>query len=204
MVNKNNKGPVLSLDTFLVIVIALCIIFLNTFTTSKLSEMDRVNTESLFIKDDLNFVESDELREEFVKYRPGANKMIEVYNASFDLIFSLKFDDMYSLNNNIRDFPELVDLFSESKEGQTTISIGKYRQDVYFQWLENTNGEMRLVIVYNTREVVNNIWLFSFMCYIVLILVFILLIRVHNRSYASKIKHYKQVSDNVRYEVNRK
>ena len=201
--SRTKKEPILSIDTIIVILIAICVMFLNSFTNNLLSELDRVGNEAMFIKDELNYKQSEELGEEIVKYRPDSCKMIEIYNESFELIFSLQFDENHVIkNNNILSHPDLVNLFQNNAEGQTSVTIGEYDEDVYFQWIANTNGEKRLVIVYSTIENVKNIWVFSFVCYLVLILVFILLIRVHNRHYNAKIIQYKNISDNFRYEVN--
>lgn len=203
---KNKKSnSILNIETIIIIAIAACIIFLNGFTVNKLAELDRAGTEAMFIKDGLEYSESEQLGKEIVKYRPDSCKMIEMYDDSFELLFSLQFDETNPIHdNNINNHPELLELLRNNKEGQTSISIGDYDEEVYFQWVINDRDEQRLVIVYSTKQVVDGIWVFSFVCYLVLILVFFLLIRLHYKDYKEKVRQYAKTSGNFRYEVNSK
>jgi len=193
--NNQRKVSLFKIETIIIFAIAACMIFLNVFTTSKLSELELVGTEAMFIKDGLTYPESEQLGEEIVKYRPDSCKMIEMYDDNFELLFSLQFDENYPIHNdNINNHPELLELLTTTKEGQTTIEIGDYTENVYFQWVTNDRNEQRLVIVYSTKEIIENIWIFSFVCYLVIILIFVLLIILHTKEYKEKIKQYKQTT----------
>jgi len=204
MKNKN-KVSIINIETLIIFLIAICILFLNTFTTTKLAELNQAGTEAMFIKAGLDYEESEELGEEIVKYRPDSCKLIEMYDESFELLFSLQFDEAHPiLDYNINDYPELIDLLNSKQEGQTFITIGDYEEEVYFQWVANSRDEQRLVIVYSTKRIVDNLWVFSFVCYLVLILVFILLIRLHTNNYKEKVSQYKKATASFRDEINRK
>ena len=203
--NTKKKKPIIGIDVLIIVVIAACIIFLNSFTTSKLNELEQAGTEAMFIKEGLDYKESEQLGEEIIKYRPDSCKMIEMYDESFELLFALQFDKTHPIYNyNINNYPELIDLLNKNQEGQTAITIDGYNEDVYFQWVTNSRDEKRLVMVYSTKHIVEDIWVFSFVCYLLLILVFILLIRTHHINYKDKINQYKKVSSNFRDAVNRK
>lgn len=203
--DRKKLVSIFNIETIIILIITACVLFLNTFAANKMYELERVGTEAMFVADGLNYSNSEQLGNEIVKYRPDSYKMIEIYNESFELLFSLQFDENRKIyNNNIYDHEELLYLLNNTDKGQTLITVGDYKEQVYFEWMTNNKNEKRLVIVYSTKEIVNNIWMFSFICYIILILIFILLIRLHTKNYNDKIYQYKMVSYNFRDEVNRK
>lgn len=195
------KRPFLNIETILVLLIAGCIIFLNAFTTGKMNEIDSAGNDALFIRQDLPYQDSEVLAEEIIKYHPDTCKMIEMYDENFEMVFSIQFDEEMSDCNNIHDYPDLINLFKDSNEGQTTITINDIEEYVYFQWIPNNRGENRLIVVYSIKQEVRNIWVFTFVCYMVLILVFILLIRLHHLHYIDKINQYKKVSKDANDEI---
>lgn len=203
--NNKKKSYTLLVETIIIITIAICMIFLNIFTTKKLVELDESGTEAMFIKEDLIYPKSDQLKEEIIKYRPNSCKMVEMYDDSFTLLFSLNFDkDNSIIKYNINEYPDLIEFLENNKEGQTMINIGEYNEEIYFKWITTTDDERRLIIIYSTKKVVDNIWVFSFVSYMVIILIFILLIRIHIRNYRDKINLYKNASCNFRDEINRR
>jgi len=204
MTRPKNKSFI-NIETILILSIAICIIFLNSYTTTKIAQLEQAGTEAMFIKEGLEFPESQELESEIIKYRPDGCKMIEMYNDEFELMFAIQFDQGYHEHDtDITQYSEMIEILSSNKEGQTSINHDDYEEEVYFQWVTNDVGEDRLVIVYSTKDNVENIWVFSLVCYLVLILVFALLIRLHLKEYNAKINHYKQISSNAIDEVNRK
>ena len=84
------------------------------------------------------------------------------------------------------------------KEGQTEITVDDMEQEVYFKWVTNNSGETRLLMVYSAIKIVKGIWLFSFICWMVMILIFVLLIRLHSRSYQDRIDEYRKMTFNLR------
>lgn len=197
----HKKRSFFNVETILVLLIAGCMIFLNAFTTGKMNELDAAGQNALFIRQDLPYQDSEVLAEEIIQYHPDSCKMIEMYDENFEMVFSIQFDKEMAECNNIHKYPELINLFKESKEGQTTITLGDIDQYVYFQWTSNNRGENRLIVVYSTKEEVQNIWVFTFVCYMVLIMVFILLIRLHHSYYVDKVNQYKKVSKDLNDEI---
>lgn len=195
------KKSFFRIETIIVLLIAGCMIFLNAFTTGKMNELESAGTDAMFIRQDLPYQDSEVLAEEIIQYRPDTCKMIEMYDENFEMVFSIQFDEEVSTVNDIQEYPELISLLKESTEGQTSITINDIEENVYFQWTPNSRGESRLVLVYSTKPKVHNIWVFTFVCYLVLVLVFVLLLILHHREYDDKIKRYKQVAKETSDEI---
>ena len=202
--HKKSKSPI-TIEIIIVLIIAVCMIFLNFFTTSKLSELERSSNEAMFIRNDLPFMNSDEFTEEILEYKPESCKMIEMYDDQFNLLLMIQFDQDKAVDNHdITEYPDLISTLECNTEGQVNIAKMKdgYEENVYFQWINNSNGDRRLIMVYSTKLIVNNLWIFSFVCYFVILLVFILLIRLKLDQCRSNIKQYDTTSTIVRDRVN--
>ena len=200
--NKKVKYKI-SIEIILVLFIAGLMIFLNEFTTNKINEIIISDREALLIHHDPGSPVREELAKKIIEFRPEACKMIEVYSEDFDPILYVQFTtDSNPSPNTIKDHPELLDLLRSNSEGHAELTIENKTEDVYFQWTETEEGEKCLIITYMSRPIVNNIWIFSFTCYIILILVFVLLIRLHLVQYRSSIRHYKATSDVINDKIN--
>lgn len=200
--NKKVKYKI-SIEIILVLFIAGLMIFLNEFTTNKINEIIISDREALLIHHDPGNPVREELAKKIIEFRPEACKMIEVYSEDFDPILYVQFTtDSNPSPNTIKDHPELLDLLRSNSEGHAELTIDNKTEDVYFQWTETEEGEKCLIITYMSRPIVNNIWIFSFTCYIILILVFVLLIRLHLVQYRSSIRHYKATSDVINDKIN--
>lgn len=190
-----------SIETILILMIAGCILFINTFTVRKLNELELSGKSAIFINDDIPMIEDKAISEEIKDYMPSAYKMIELYDENLDLLFQAQFNDSdnsFIKNNDIRRYPAFTSLLRKKNEGQTAIMIDNKEENVYFRWVTNSRGEKRLIIVYSSILKVKGLWVFSFVCYMTLILVFILLIRIHTRSYLEKIKRYGELTNSLK------
>lgn len=196
--NKSNKKHLITIETIIIIAIAGCMLFLNFFTSNKLEQLERAGDEALFIRQDLPYSEDKELSEEILQYRPDSFKMIEMYSEDFELLLSISFRDENTPDNDINNYPELINLLKSNQYGETVISIDGYEEAVHFQWVTNNRNEKRLMIIYSSKPEVANIWVFNLVCYIVIVLVFLLLIRMHIRRYHEKINEYKSKTDSIR------
>lgn len=193
-----------SVDTFIIILIASCILFINMYTVNKLNELEDASRAAIFIKDDIQFIDDQAIGEEIVDYLPGSYKMIELYDENLDLLFQVQFsdpDEKFIGLGDIKTHQKLVDVLTNMNEGQTKVSIDGNEEDVYFKWVDNSRGESRLLIVYNSIKKVKGLWLFSLACYFVLVLVFILLIRMHSKSYSEKINQYRNITKTLRNQL---
>ena len=202
---KKKSKLSINLDTLIILAIGAGILFINIFTTTKLNEFEKARKSAIFIRDDLQMINDEDLSEEIKEYIPEAYKMIELYDEKFDLLFQIQFNDPNEdllPNNSIQLYPTLFNTLSTNDEGQASVTMGDQEEQVYFKWVTNTYGERRLLIVYNSTKTVSGIWLFSLVCYLVLILVFVLLIRIHSKRYHEKISQYRQMTNMIRDELN--
>ena len=205
---NNKKSKTGSIETFIVILIAGCMIFLINFTNDKLDQFSRLKEEVVLINHDFDNEIYDELADEIVAYRPDNYKMIEVYNESFKHIMTLQFmEGAQPYISDLYRYPELISLFKENDEGYTDIVCKEdgTKQDIYFKWLQSTaTGNKYLIIVYSLYHPVENLWIFNLTAYTVVLLVFILFIRLRIMSYSESIKQYDSLSKSIRRNLNDK
>ena len=205
VMHKAKKFPI-SFELVITVIIAACMLFLNYFTTNKLTELENSSNEAMFVRSDLPFMDSDEFTEEVLKYKPGACKMIELYNEDFEMMLMIRFDQNYAAdpNDSIVNYPDLINTLQSSQEGQ--VKVGKvddtHEEYILFQWLTNTEGERRLIMVYNIRPVVDNLWVFTLISCLVIVMVFVLLIRLYLKEYKSSVTQCRWMNDAIRDRVN--
>ena len=185
-----------SIETIIILIIAACMLFLNTFTVKKINEIELARNNAVFLVDDLDFPDQEEFAEELKSYLKDSYKMIELYDENFELLFQIQFNDSPKVKSDITGQPELMTILKENKEGQTSILIDKDEEEVYFKWITNSRGEERLLIVYSSIKNIKGLWVFSFVCWFVMILIFVLVIRLHSKNYNDKIKQYQSMTNN--------
>lgn len=199
---KSKGGGFLTIETILIVVIAGCMIFLNAFTHGKLTELQEAKDEAVFIKDDIVFDDGERLADEIISYLPDTYKMFELYDDHYEMLLQIQFTNEYVAKDDITLYPNIIEILGSNDEGQTTVNISGMEQDVYFKWLRNTRGETRLLIVYSTVHVVDGLWLFSLVSYLVIILVFILLFCVRFSVLRDKVGEYNKTTEGIRDELN--
>lgn len=202
--NNNKRRAGFRIETIIIILIAGCMIFLIDFTNNKLDQFSRLEEEAMLINHDPNNIIHEQLAEELLEYRPDSYKMIEIYTDEFDLMMTLQFITANSRSLNLHAHPELIDLFKNNAEGHTTLLFGnndEIKEDVYFKWVTGSDENKYLMIVYSSRHPVQNIWIFNFVCYMVLLLVFVLLLYIRLKNYKDKIQQYEQLSNDVRNHI---
>ena len=197
------RGPrsFFNVETLIIVAIACCMLFLNTFTVNKLNELQEAKNDAVFVKDDMQFGDEEEFAEEIIEYLPDTYKMIELYDENLEMLFQIQFNDEYISKDDIISYPAIIEILRNHEEGQTTVNISGTEQDVYFKWLSNSRGEVRLLIVYSAVNNVEGIWVFSLVCYLVMILVFILLILIHTKDYRDRIRQYKGMTKMISDEL---
>ena len=194
----NSKRKVnFNIELILVIIIAISLIFLMNFANSKLNELITSDREALLMEHDPNNTVHEELANRILDFRPNACKMIEVYSSDFKPLFRVQFEEHSDYSESIQNHSELINLLKTNKDGHTSITIDDVEEDVYFRWEKMTSNDMCLVIIYMSRPVVENLWVFNAICYIILILVCILILRLHLRNHSEKIKYYSKLSRDV-------
>lgn len=188
---KHNNYQSFTIELLITITIALCMIFLVNFANNKLDEIVSSDKEALL----MNVNESDEmhqkLAEQIIQFRPDACKMIEVFSEDYQLLFKVQFKAESESSDLLIDHKDLISLFESESEGHTTIDIGDSTEDVYFRWELMETGQKCLVIIYMSKPVVKNIWIFSAVSYTVIILVFILLVRILYIRHEERVEIYR-------------
>ncbi|MCM1215400.1 MAG: hypothetical protein NC548_12880 [Lachnospiraceae bacterium] len=192
------KSKWFTIETIIVLAIAGCMIFLINFANAKMEEITISNKEALLMNHDPDDPIHTELAEEIVKFRPDACKLIEVYSEELEPMFSVQFYDNNDGHTDINDFPDLISLLRSNVEGHTEITIDGIDENVYFRWSETSKGEHYLVIVYMSQPIVSNLWVFPLVCYLILLMVFILLIRIRFIQHNERIKYYDNISRSMR------
>ena len=190
---KQKRDLLFYVEISIILVIAVCMIFLNIFMENKIDELQQSAQDAVFVMEDLNYPAENALMEDIKEYIPSTYKMIEIYDENFNCLMKVQFDNKNSESHNIQDSIELMNSLRDSPEGQTTYNVGSIEQSVYFKWLTNTNGERRLMIIYSTVMDVQNLWVFSLVSYLVIILAFALLGLLRYKAQAEAIRNYHDI-----------
>lgn len=193
---KRNHGY--RIEKLIILAIAACLLFLIFFADKKLEEIITSDREALLLQHNPSDPLHDELADNIIDFRPDACKMIEVFSEDLQPIFRIQFrDDDEHTNEELNDYPELVRLLNSSDDGHTQVTIDNEEEDVYFRWTETVSGDKRLVIIYMSRPIVRNMWVFHLVCYVILILVCMLFIVLQLRGHNEKVERYKAISLSV-------
>ena len=195
----NNKGKgkrSAILETVIILLIGVGLIFLNLYTENLFRKLHQAGQSAVFVMDDATFENEDEFTEQLIEYLPSSYKMIELYDENIDLLFQIQFNDKIEKTEDIHDHPNMMNFFKANQEGQTKIMIDDVEQNVYFKWMDNTRGEHRLLVVYSSIETVQGIWIFHLVSYVIIALVFALLLVLSIRRHNDTIAAYKVMIDN--------
>ena len=201
----NKKKSIFNIEILIIFVIAALMIFLINFANAKLNEVITVDREALLMNSDANSLISDDLAKEIIKFRPESCKMIELFSQNFELIFRVQFreNDESRSYDSIKNHPELMDLFLNNKNGHANITVDGEEEDIYFEWTITNTGDAALMIIYMARPVVKNLWLFSFVCYMILLLVFLLVIVMKYRMHKQLMKEYENLQNSIKIRIER-
>ena len=191
----NNEGSVI-VEIIIMILISFCILFLIAFTNNKLDEFDEREEAMLLMHPNQREDIDEDLAKKIIAFRPDACKLIELYDENFQSVFKVAFTDETDdiRYNNLTEYPDLIALF-QSAQGHTSFEIDGKKEDIVFEWTDSSDGNKYLLIVYISRPIVKNTWIFSFVCYIILILVFTLMTRMMFKQNNARIQHYKSLSN---------
>lgn len=204
---QNKRGApklMLRIQVAIIFLITALMIFLIVFSTNKMDQILDIEQEALLMSHDPNSPIHHELAKEIIKFRPDVCKMIEAYSKDLVPLFKVQFlKENDDLDNDITKYPELMELLVSNTEGHTSITIDDKDEDVYFRWTESATGEPYLVIIYMSRPVVENLWVFSFICYMILFLIFILLMISLLSAYNKDVRYYHSLSREVQSRIMR-
>lgn len=194
---KHNKIDY-RIDISIVFAIMACLIFLVYFANAKFNEIAASDREALLIEHDQSNPIHNQLADSILEFRPDACKMIEVYSETYEPIFRVQFkeDDMH-MQRPLSDYPDLMKLFDENEDGHTEVIIDDTDEDIYFRWTMTTTGERCLFIIYMSRPIIKNLWVFTVVCCLVMVLVGILFLRLYMRMHANNILRFEEASKSV-------
>ena len=120
------------------IIIAGCMIFLNIFTTQKLSALEHSKKDAMFVMDEIVFNNDEDFTKEIVEYLPEPYKLIEVYNEKLELQFHVEFNNHHDTKkDSLSNYPNLIRLSDEYLSNLDN-SLGFTYLDEYFERLRPT------------------------------------------------------------------
>ena len=195
---KNNSISI-RIEILLVAVIAICMLVLINFTNNKIEEVLTSNN-SIILRDNPDAYLDTLLGNEFKKYELEPCTITETYDSDFTMRLRVPFsnDDREQHRAfSIKENDGLKEIFNKYPEGHTRMRIGEIQQDIYFRWTDTNDGQRRLVIVYLSRPIVKNLWIIPSLCYFILILIFILVVRLRISYQKDRIAYYQKNSTNI-------
>lgn len=133
----------------LAICACICIIALDIVGKSIGREYIRLAEQSLFISDDLGRYTDERLEDIILSQTNGLTRKIEVYDAGLNVILQLSFRAGFDDIPAIVKYERLRMLVEQSAEGQTVIEYEGAKQAVFYQWLDSSEGNRRLVVIFS-------------------------------------------------------
>lgn len=202
MANKNRQAKETTntiVNMVIVAMIAVGIILLNFVTIAKIKDYDEAIKDAMFIQDDLPVINDDTALAEVMRYQSDTYNMIEVYDEHMALLMSVQFGDEanHFPTGNITDYPELMDWLKTNQNGKFIIDPDDgdvSKEEISFNWLTNSHGEKRLIVIYSMMPLVKDVWVISTICYAILILVLVLMLKFLLHRYSDRISMYKYLS----------
>ena len=203
MANKNRQAKETTntiVNMVIVAMIAVGIILLNFVTIAKIKDYDEAIKDAMFIQDDLPVINDDTALAEVMRYQSDTYNMIEVYDEHMTLMMSVQFGDEtnHFPTGSITDYPELMDWLKTNQNGKFIVDPDNdddvSKEEISFNWLTNSQGEKRLIVIYSMMPLVKDVWVISTICYAILILVLVLMLKFLLHRYSDRISMYKYLS----------
>jgi hypothetical protein len=170
-------------------------------SNSKLNEVLSGNN-SILLRENPDKQIEGLLAQEMIPYKLEACTMMETYDKDFNLLGRIPFVDGYDHNvPDIRKYDKLISLFNKYPEGHTRLQRGDNEEDIYFRWTNTTSGDRVFVLIYISRPVVHNLWMIPFLCYLILILIFTLVMRLRMSCQKDRIEYYHRSSMRVQSKI---
>jgi len=165
---------------------------------TKIGEFRMSRVDAMFIPEDIENFQTEGLIEEILKYKPELGNEIEFFNENLMGTLRIRVSDeiIEVQHEDLTQFEELVDILNDGHEGYDTVVIDGVEYHVFFMWFDR-NGVQQLMMVYGNYVIVNDIWIFSFVCYAVVVLAFIILIRSKLRDQNERIQEYNKLSQQI-------
>lgn len=153
------------------------------------------DTDTLIFRENENMIVSDQLRSGMENYKVEKFPMLEIYDKEYNQLLRLPLDtDPHDSirYDTMKNHTDLQETFSQYDEGYTKMNVDGYDEDIYFSWVITSDGHKQLIIVYLSRPVIKMMWAIPFICYLILLLVFVIIIRIQLSIRRSKIDQYNK------------
>ena len=153
------------------------------------------DTDTLIFRENENMIVSDQLRSGMENYKVEKFPMLEIYDKEYNQLLRLPLDtDPHDSirYDTMKNHTDLQETFSQYDEGYTKMNVDGYDEDIYFSWVITSDGHKQLIIVYLSRPAIKLMWAIPFICYLILLLVFVIIIRIQLSIRRSKIEQYNK------------
>lgn len=184
----------LFLEVALALCIAVAVLVLMFVDANRDKQIQERYVETLMVPAEQLGINDTELQELITAYSPQPYKMIEIYNQDLKLEFRVQFggNDVV-VKDNLSNHPAFVEYFYSHEEGHTNYSIENNETDVYFKWIHSeSTGEDDLVIVYTSRSTVGSNWLHFFICFVILMASFAIVISSLLKRGRDRVREYSK------------
>ena len=125
---------------------------------------------------------------------------VEVYDARMVRLSKNVFKDNHH-SVSIEDLDnsyELFDIIRKNPHGHIDIVLPDgSSENVYFRWGYDEHGTRELLVVYNAGNIVPGLWMLNFLCYLILVFVFGLVILHKLHTQEIYIKDYQDTQNRV-------
>jgi hypothetical protein len=177
-----------------IIIIAAFVILMINICDKKINQMEDSKDLCLPIDSSSTLDEDEEnqIIEQLQLYNPNISKMAEVYSTDFNMITRICGKDYNISPNDIKDFEILDNILLDNDRGYCTYENGNVDQIVYFQHI-TVYDEDAIAIIWLPYHKVTNLWLISFIGYIILILIFTLFNLVVLKYQKTTLKTYNTI-----------
>jgi hypothetical protein len=162
------------IEVFLIVIIILSIFALTHIIDTKVRSTT-ITHNPLLSQTNLNgrFINNP------FSYDLDAVTEIEVYNSRLERVSKNVFKDDHK-SVSLMDFENknaVIDIINTYPCGHLEVVLPDKRvENVYFRWGYDENNTRELVMIYNAGSVVTGLWLLNFLCYLILVFVFGLVI----------------------------
>jgi hypothetical protein len=189
------KRVVNKIEVILVAVIVISIFLLTHTIDSKLRTTtithnvltSETQSKDMFIKEPFS-------------YNLDSVTEVEVYDARMVRLSKNIFKDDHN-NVSIEDLAnsyELFDIIRKNPHGHIDIVLPDgSSENVYFRWGYDERGTRELLVVYNAGNIVSGVWMLNFLCYLILVFVFGLVILHKLHTQEIYIKDYQDTQNRV-------
>lgn len=205
MKKRKRSSLAFMIESSLAILIAVCVVVLMGIHETREKEVNERYLETLLVSNEQLSIVDPQLKELITEYRPRPYKMIEIYDADLKLTFRIQFrGEVINARDDITNHPELIEYFRTHSEGHTYYTINNDETDVYFRWCKmDDQHEEQLVIIYTSRVQETSYWMHSLICYLILMLSFMIVIVGMLRRGREKVHQYQANQSNIFDSINR-